>query len=402
MGGEPADRRRLVDLLERLAAAELALDLADEREHRRRVLARRVDADREVGGADGARADGRGRAAGELAVGLGHERGGALVAGGDDPDAGGVEALEQAEEALAGHGEGVADADGAEGVRDEPADGPGRRRQGSGAGSAGGRALARRRPAPRARPSARHRRLGFGSPARPRRRSARSAAARPAASARLGRPPAADSASARPPRLAPLDRRLGLGRGRLDLGSVGLGLRRGRRRSSAPSQIPASFVVGRQVVCVSLRRHRGAAAGAATIATTSAGDDHDGDDDHRDPRVARAWHHGPATGSSRTGAAPPRPSSAQPRDHPLELVLALARDPHRVALDLRLRPSGTRRGSASGSSSRGRRAGPAGAPISWRTLLPPAGSTLPQSKIFSDRLRRTAFDSIRSLIAAAR
>ena len=39
---------------------------------------------------------------------------------------------------------------------------------------------------------------------------------------------------------------------------------------------------------------------------------------------------------------------------------------------------------------------------SWRTLLPPAGSTLPQSKIFSDRLRRTAFDSIRSLIAAAR
>ena len=44
----------------------------------------------------------------------------------------------------------------------------------------------------------------------------------------------------------------------------------------------------------------------------------------------------------------------------------------------------------------------AGASIVWRTLLPPAGSTLPQSKIFSDRLRRIAFDSIRSLTAAAR
>ena len=45
---------------------------------------------------------------------------------------------------------------------------------------------------------------------------------------------------------------------------------------------------------------------------------------------------------------------------------------------------------------------PRRSPISWRTLLPPAGSTLPQSKILSDRLRRTAFDSIRSLTAAAR
>ena len=41
-------------------------------------------------------------------------------------------------------------------------------------------------------------------------------------------------------------------------------------------------------------------------------------------------------------------------------------------------------------------------PIRWRTLLPPASSTLPQSKILSDRLRRIAFDSMRSLTAAAR
>ena len=38
----------------------------------------------------------------------------------------------------------------------------------------------------------------------------------------------------------------------------------------------------------------------------------------------------------------------------------------------------------------------------WRTLLPPAGSTVPQSKIFSDSPRRTAFDWMRSLTAVAR
>ena len=57
---------------------------------------------------------GRRRAAGQLAVGLGHERGGALVAGGDDPDPGALEGVEQAEERLARDGEGVADAGRAE------------------------------------------------------------------------------------------------------------------------------------------------------------------------------------------------------------------------------------------------------------------------------------------------
>ena len=254
---------------------QLALDLADEGEHRRRVLARGVDADREVGGADGARADGRGRAARELAVGLGHERGGALVARGDDPDAGGVEALEQAEEALAGHGEGVADADGAEGVGDEPTDGPGRRRQRLRSGL-GGRGLARlaRLGVGRRLGRLRRARLGGGSiGARPRlRRLAR---------LRLG--------GVRP--------RSGVGSGsavwlclgvRLRLGGVRLGLGRRarprpglprpralRRRPPTPSDRPSSpsrfrpVRLGRQVVCVPLRRHRGAAAGAATIARTS-------------------------------------------------------------------------------------------------------------------------------------
>src|SRR6185295_12811446 len=41
-------------------------------------------------------------------------------------------------------------------------------------------------------------------------------------------------------------------------------------------------------------------------------------------------------------------------------------------------------------------------PMCWRTLLPPAGSTVPQSNTLSDRPRRTAFDWIRSLTALAR
>ena len=48
----------------------------------------------------------------------------ALVAGRDDPDPGPFERVEQAEERLAGNREGVPDAGRAEGVGDEPADGP--------------------------------------------------------------------------------------------------------------------------------------------------------------------------------------------------------------------------------------------------------------------------------------
>jgi hypothetical protein len=77
-----------------------------------------VDADREVRGTDGAGREADRGATGQLAMGLGHERGCALVAGADDPDAGRVEALEEAEEALAGHGERVAHADRAKGIGD--------------------------------------------------------------------------------------------------------------------------------------------------------------------------------------------------------------------------------------------------------------------------------------------
>ena len=73
--------------------------------------------------ADGARPEADRRATGQLPVGLGHERGGALVAGRDDPDPGAVERVEQPEERFAGDGERVADAGGAERVGDEATDG---------------------------------------------------------------------------------------------------------------------------------------------------------------------------------------------------------------------------------------------------------------------------------------
>ena len=94
--GQPAERRDLVDLLERLAPEQGALDLADRHEHRGRVLARGVDADGEVRATDRARPERDRRASGQLAVRFGHERGCAFVTRRDDPDPGALEGVEQA------------------------------------------------------------------------------------------------------------------------------------------------------------------------------------------------------------------------------------------------------------------------------------------------------------------
>ena len=79
----------VVDLLERLAIALVAGDLADEQDHRRRVLERRVQADRGVARAGPARHEADARPAGQLALRLGHEAGAALVAAADEADASG-------------------------------------------------------------------------------------------------------------------------------------------------------------------------------------------------------------------------------------------------------------------------------------------------------------------------
>ena len=117
--GEPADRGPEVHLLERLATAQAAQDVADEGEHGRRVGGGGVDADGEVGGAHSPRPEADGRTPGQLAVGLGSHGGGALVAGRDDADPRGVERVKHRQEALAGHGERQADARGAERGGDE-------------------------------------------------------------------------------------------------------------------------------------------------------------------------------------------------------------------------------------------------------------------------------------------
>ncbi len=102
-----AEHVRVVDFLERLAVALVARDLADEQHHRRRVLERGVQADRRVARARSARDEAQSRAAGELALRLGHVARAALVPAADeaDPVAVLVEAVEGGEEALAGDAE---------------------------------------------------------------------------------------------------------------------------------------------------------------------------------------------------------------------------------------------------------------------------------------------------------
>ena len=83
-----------------------------------------MDPDGQIRATDSARPERDGGAPGQLSMSLGHERGGTLVPGGDDPDAGVLEDVEQPEERLSGHREGVPDARGAESVGDEPAHRP--------------------------------------------------------------------------------------------------------------------------------------------------------------------------------------------------------------------------------------------------------------------------------------
>ena len=112
LGDRALEHLPVVDLLEPLAAGGVARDLAHEQHHRRRILHRRVDADRGVAGAGAAGDEAHARAPGRLAPGLRHVGGAALLAAGDDRDpvARAVQRVERREIAFAGHAEHRVDA----------------------------------------------------------------------------------------------------------------------------------------------------------------------------------------------------------------------------------------------------------------------------------------------------
>ena len=101
-----------VELLERPAPKKGARDLADEEDHRRRVLIGRVHADARVGRARTARNETDARPASEFAVGFGHVGGAAFLPAHDEADllARVIERVEHGEVALARHAVGGVDA----------------------------------------------------------------------------------------------------------------------------------------------------------------------------------------------------------------------------------------------------------------------------------------------------
>ena len=127
--GPPARRREeppVFDLLERLAVGVSALDLADEHHRGRRVLGRGgMQPRRGVAGAGAPRDHDRPGPSGELAAGLRHVRGAALVPAGDGGDrvARVVEGVEGREAALARHAEDGVDAVDPQCVDQDPAAG---------------------------------------------------------------------------------------------------------------------------------------------------------------------------------------------------------------------------------------------------------------------------------------
>ena len=102
---DAAEHLGVVELLPRLAPPEGARHLADEEEHRRRVLLRRVDADRRLRRARPARHETDARTPRELAVRLRSIGRTLLVAAGDEPDGRVVERVEHRQVALAGKAE---------------------------------------------------------------------------------------------------------------------------------------------------------------------------------------------------------------------------------------------------------------------------------------------------------
>ena len=108
--GDRAEHRAVVELLERLAVAHVAPDLADEQDHRRRVLSGNMQAGRRIGGAGPAGDEADAGPAGRLADRLRHHRGAALLAAHRQFDRTAIHAVERGDVALARHAEHMAHA----------------------------------------------------------------------------------------------------------------------------------------------------------------------------------------------------------------------------------------------------------------------------------------------------
>ena len=104
--GERGEHGLEIDLLKGFAVARAPVDIADEQDHRLRILARDMHADRGVGRAWPARDEGDARSPGQLAVGTGHEGHAALLSARHQVDGGRVvQRVEHRQETLPRHGE---------------------------------------------------------------------------------------------------------------------------------------------------------------------------------------------------------------------------------------------------------------------------------------------------------
>ncbi|CFM02052.1 Uncharacterised protein [Bordetella pertussis] len=105
--GHLAEHAAVVDFLERLALHEVVADLADEQNHRGRVLVGRMHADAGVGGAGAAGDEADPRLAGQLAIGLGHVGRAAFLAADNGVDGAAmlVQGVDAGQVALAGNHE---------------------------------------------------------------------------------------------------------------------------------------------------------------------------------------------------------------------------------------------------------------------------------------------------------
>ena len=108
--GEFGEGAAELHLLESLALAGIALDLADEQDHRHRILPRDVKAGRRVGGAGTTGDHADARFAGQLAPGVRHHRRAALLAADEHLDIAVMQCIEHRKKALARHAGNALDA----------------------------------------------------------------------------------------------------------------------------------------------------------------------------------------------------------------------------------------------------------------------------------------------------